>query len=273
MNDLKTRIRTDVIERQSRTDYVTLVLMAFMLGLHVTVIYLQIAHSLSFVLACAICCFIMNMSFTFWHECSHENLSSNRRLNIVTGIIASFFSFFPGYFARRREHLVHHRYEGIPGKDPVYYRIQNTNFYKFLWTAVVVNYLEKKPNEVPDSFMEISPLQKFIDRLTVGSVWCVIGVLVYAGFWQVAFATILIPRVFIFIYHGYVICFFPHFIHGCGYQKFRVFPRGFFFQAITMNQNLHGIHHFIPRVRWYNYKSVYQKYRGEFSENNIETRP
>lgn len=270
MSDLKTKIGSDIIEKQSRTDFITIALILGMLTLHAFVLYWQYLGQISFLLSTVVCCFIMNMSFTFWHECSHENLTRSRTLNQAVGILSSFFSFFPGYFARRREHLVHHKFEGIPGKDPVYYRIQNTSFLKFLWTAVVVNYLEKRPDEVPANFIPLTLKEKIIDKITVGLVWTIVLGLVIAGKWQVALATILIPRVFIFVYHGYVICFFPHFIPEGGYRKFRVYPYGLLTKIITMNQAYHGIHHYSPKVRWYNYPLVYRKYSEAFKENEIE---
>lgn len=270
MNDLKTRIGEAIIEKQSRTDYLTIFLIGIMLTLHGSVIYWQLMGYLSFLVATLACCLIMNMSFTFWHECCHENLSRNRMFNQSVGIITSFFSFFPGYYARRREHLVHHKFEGVPGKDPVYFRIQNTSFRKFLWTAVVVNYLENRPDEVPSTFLPLSRREKIIDKITVGLVWLVIFFLVSAGKWEVALATIVIPRVFIFIYHAYVICFFPHFVPEGGYRKYRAYPHGLLVRILTMNQAYHGIHHYSPKVRWYNYPLVHEKFKTSFSENEIE---
>ena len=74
--------------------------------------------------------FLMNLSFTTWHEASHGNFSRVVWLNRWLGIVASLYSLYPGYFARRREHLAHHRWEGDAQHDPVYPRIQ-TGFWAF----------------------------------------------------------------------------------------------------------------------------------------------
>ena len=52
---------------------------------------------------------LMNLSFTAWHEPAHRNFSRIRVLNDIAGIVASAGSVYPGYYARRWEHLVHHQ--------------------------------------------------------------------------------------------------------------------------------------------------------------------
>lgn len=270
MDELKAKLSTEVVDRQSKIDYLTLCLIAITTVAQTSLCYLQYHGMVSFTLGTLGACFLMNMSFTFWHECSHGNLSGNHRFNAMVGILSSFFSFFPGYFARRREHLIHHRFEGIPDKDPVYHRIQNTSFTWFVWTALKVNYFEKKPISVPPTFLPISPTEKWIDRLTVGSVYALCAWLFSRGHGDVALAAIVFPRVFIFLFHGYVICFFPHFMPSGGYQRFRIFPGNALLKLTTMNQCYHGIHHFYPKIRWYNYPAVYKKFHREFQSNNIE---
>ncbi|SVC57188.1 uncharacterized protein METZ01_LOCUS310042, partial [marine metagenome] len=82
--------------------------------------------TLPFWMAVVLGTLLMNLSFTAWHEPSHQNFSKFKWLNHIAGWIASVASIYPGYFARRREHLIHHRWAGDDVKDPVYPRIQST---------------------------------------------------------------------------------------------------------------------------------------------------
>jgi beta-carotene hydroxylase len=269
--NLKALIIENIIEKQNSMDYFTIFLFIVTAILQIMTLCFHYMGIIPFYASVIVSCFLMNLSFTFWHECSHGNLTNIKWLNTTIGILSSFFSYFPGYFTRKREHLIHHRFEGIANQDPVFFRIQNTNAVKFLFTALYVNYFRRPSSEVPAGFLSLTRSQIYIDKLTVATVSSIILWLFYVGSFHVALATIIIPRVFIFVFHGYVICFFPHFIkNNFGYQKFRVIPGNIIMRILTMNQNYHGIHHYIPRVRWYNYPLVLKKYRDLFSENNIE---
>lgn len=272
MKELKKHIFDDVIKSQSDIDHITISLMIFVFFAQVLVGYYQYIGQLSFFSSLILSCVFMNMSFTLWHECSHGNLSRYKALNDLCGIISSFFSFFPGYYARKREHLIHHKYEGDSERDPVYQRIQNTTTLRFIFTALISNYFsDKKVNAEEKSYMPLTNKQKLIDKITVLSAWCLVVLFLLTGRYDMSLSLLIIPRVFIFVFHGYVICFFPHYISpGKGYRKYRVRDGNFILKMLTMNQNYHGIHHFYPAIRWYNYPKVFKTYKDNLEQNNIE---
>ena len=104
---------------------------------------------------------LMNLSFTAWHEPSHQNFSKFKWLNNTAGWMASIASIYPGYFARRREHLIHHRWAGDIVKDPVYPRIQST-FLSFPKVLVDSNRKFDFKN-IPESFHPITIGQRIAD--------------------------------------------------------------------------------------------------------------
>ena len=198
--------------------------------------------------------FLMNLSFTAWHEACHGNLSKSRALNTAFGIATSFASIYPGYFARRREHLCHHRYEGDATQDPVYPRIQGS-LLSFPLRVVRANHTAGMRVPIPASFLPMTPLQTWADRISNLLAFSLLGV----GLLTHTFASIVwlwfVPRAIVFVAHAIYICHFPHVIPGGGYQVYRVRP-GRLLAALTMNQNLHGVHHRWPSIPWHRYGAV-----------------
>ena len=151
---------------------------------------------------------LMNLSFTAWHEPSHQNFSKFKWLNNVAGWIASLSSVFPGYFSRRREHLIHHRWAGDKLKDPVYSRIQST-FLSFPKSLVASNRRFNFQN-IPESFCAITKTQRIADQ---ASNWIAVVLIVgsiFYGFWEAVLWAWIVPRFFIFFIHAYLICYLPH---------------------------------------------------------------
>ncbi len=216
---------------------------------------------------------LMNLSFTAWHECSHRNFSRVRIFNDIAGVLAAVASTYPGYYARRREHLVHHRWEGIPGKDPVYYRIQ-TGFWRFPLEVLLVNWgPNKRTIDTPDSFHPIKPWMKVVDLLSNLFGLVLIGVSIYLGFWIALLAAWVIPRVIVFVLHAYYICYFPHHIDEGGYQVFRVRQLGFWIRFITVEQSFHGLHHKWPYIPWHQYSAVIKEYADDLDAHDIQVLP
>ena len=216
---------------------------------------------------------LMNLSFTAWHECSHRNFSRVKIFNDIGGVLAAAASCYPGYYARRWEHLVHHRWEGVPGKDPVYYRIQ-TNFWRFPLDVLLVNWgPNKRTIDIPDSFHPILPWMRVVDTLTNLSGLVAIGLSIYFGFWPALVAGWVIPRVIVFVLHAYYICYFPHHVDEGGYQLYRVRRLGFLGRFITVEQSFHGLHHKWPYIPWHQYSTVVQDYMDELPEHDVQVLP
>jgi beta-carotene hydroxylase len=204
---------------------------------------------------------MMNLSFTAWHEASHGNLSKSNFLNEVVGIVSSIFSAYPGYYARKREHLAHHRFEGIEGKDPVFERIQ-VSFLLFPFHLFKVILGSK--GRIPPEFLPMQKHQKWIDRFSILSflgfgVFCFI-----AGYGSSFLLIFLIPRAVVFWLHVFYICYFPHAVRdGKGYQKYRIISESKILYWFTMGQSLHGIHHYNSKIPWHRYV----EYLSEAKEN------
>ena len=197
---------------------------------------------------------LMNLSFAAWHEPSHGNFSSWETVNHAAGFLASFFSLYPGYFARRREHLIHHRWEGVPGKDPVYARIQ-TGFLGFPFRLAGLT-LKGQPLDVPVHFLPITSGQRFSDGLSTALVAGAVLLSFLFGFWKSLIGLWVLPRIAIFFLHAYYVFFFPHAMDGGGYEVHRVREGGFWLRFITVDQNYHGIHHRWPFIPWHRYREV-----------------
>ncbi len=248
-------------------DWKTLALIAAMAVGFPLIVWLHADGLLPFGVGLILATILMNASFTAWHEPAHGNFSSSERANQIAGVIASYASVYPGYFARRREHLIHHRWEGIPGKDPVYPRIQ-ANFWRFP-LRLIQTALKENPGEVPTSFLPVTPHQRFWDLLTFASTGGVVLASILMGFWVSVLGLWILPRVFVYLLHAYVICFFPHTVPGGGYEVYRIRPGGFWLRALTMGQNFHGIHHRWPFIPWHRYGEVLRDNRSEVEAAGI----
>jgi beta-carotene hydroxylase len=210
---------------------------------------------------------LMNLSFTAWHEPAHGNFSASAGLNAVAGFLASLASFYPGYFARRREHLVHHKFQGIPGKDPAYARVQAT-FWTFPLQLVRANYATG-PLDVAASFVPITPVQRLFDSISNVAVLGLVAGSIALGFWRSLLAAWILPRIVIFLVHAYTICFFPHSVPGGGYEIYRVREDGRWLSFLTVSQNLHGIHHKWPSIPWHRYRTVLRAARADLERAGI----
>ena len=211
---------------------------------------------------------LMNLSFTAWHESSHQNFSKFKWLNHVVGWIASLASIYPGYFARRREHLIHHRWAGDDAKDPVYSRIQST----FLSFPKVLVDSNRKFNfqNVPENFHPITRGQRIADLASNSLVAALVVSSIFYGFFNVVFWVWIVPRFFIFFIHAYFICYLPHAMEQGGYQVNRI-RRGRWIQRfISVEQNMHGIHHLWPWIPWHQYHNFKSLNSNTILESNIE---
>jgi beta-carotene hydroxylase len=249
----------DAAARRARPPLLDPPTTAVMLVMLVGFPLLVVAHHRGFVagwVAVVVGTVLMNLSFTAWHEPAHGNFSRSSRVNHVAGWLTSFGSVYPGYFARRREHLIHHKYQGVPGMDPVYARIQAT-----FWTfplRVLRSNLTGPTTAVPQSFVRLSRGQKAADAVSNGAVLVVLAASGLLGFWPSLLLAWIVPRAVVFWIHAYYVCFFPHSVPGGGYRVYRVRPSAWLPFA-TMGQNLHGLHHRYPSIPWHAYRAAWSR--------------
>jgi beta-carotene hydroxylase len=220
----------------------------------VTVMALHASGHMPLLVGLGINTFLMNLSFTAWHEACHGNLSKSRTVNTGFGIATSFASIYPGYFARRREHLCHHRYEGDATQDPVYPRIQGS-LLSFPLRLVRANHTAEMRVPIPASFLPMTPNQIWADRFSNLLAFSLLGVGLLTHTFASIFWLWFVPRAIVFLAHAIYICHFPHSIPGGGYEVYRVRPSRLL-AVLTMNQNLHGVHHRWPSIPWHRYGAV-----------------
>lgn len=196
-------------------------------------------------------CLLMNLSFTTWHECSHGNFSRHQWVNHSCGWLSSLFTLYPGYFARRREHLAHHRWEGDPELDPVYPRIQTSLFaFPFRLTLQAIT---REGNAIESSFMPLTSIQAWADRALLLAAAGTMVALIALGFGELVLWLLVFPRIVIFYLHAVYICWFPHHVEGGGFERYRVRRRGPLWALLTVGQWAHGVHHKNPSIPWHRY--------------------
>ncbi|NUM88049.1 MAG: fatty acid desaturase [Bdellovibrionales bacterium] len=204
---------------------------------------------------------LMNLSFTAWHEAAHGTLWRSARLNALVGILASLLSLYPGWFARRREHLAHHRYEGDPERDPVWARVQ-TGFWGFLPRLALL--LLRRHDPIPPDFLPITRAQRRIDRITVAGALMAMAAMAESGLTESALFVWVLPRAAVFVLHAVWICWLPHAVaNPPGFQVYRVRDDGVLGRFFLLGQDLHGIHHRWPEVPWHRYGAMTGAFRRE----------
>lgn len=211
-----------------------------------------------------------NLSFTLWHECVHNTLSSSRTFCSTVGVLLSFIMVYPGYFLLRRDHLLHHKYEGDPDKDPVYPRVQCRPWALPFHLARVILVNPQPPN--PES--RPKPGERVVDGL---------GYLLFAGVavlavlhgkgWLLLFSWVL-PRLIILPIHAFYVCYLPHSAHGpATYQKWRIVLRNPLTRYLTLYHSYHGLHHIWPTIPWYRYRRTFEDRRADLEAKGVEILP
>lgn len=211
-----------------------------------------------------------NFSFTLWHECVHNTLSSSRAFCSAVGVLTSFTMFFPGYFSLRRDHLLHHKHEGDPEKDPVYPRVQCRPWafpFHLAWT-ILFNPQPRNPESRPKAAELGADLLGYLvfAGLAAGAVLLGKGgVLLFA--W-------VLPRLVILPIHAFYVCYLPHSAHGSStYQRWRIVLRTPLTRYLTLYHSYHGLHHVWPAVPWHEYQSTFRERRAELEAKGVEILP
>jgi beta-carotene hydroxylase len=232
-------------------------------------VVLHHAGAVAFWPALAAATLLMNLSFTAWHEPAHGSFSRSRRWNDAAGVVASLASVYPAYFARRREHLVHHRWEGVSGKDPVYARIQATPWsFPFRLIAAARVRLD-----VPSTFVPETRWQRRADRVSNALALAVVVASLASGWWESVVGLWILPRAIVFWVHAYYVCLLPHSVPGGGFRLYRVRAGGggLLLRLLTLEQTYHGVHHRWPSIPWHAYARVARARGGALAEDGIET--
>ena len=246
------------MKTQQTIDWRTLTLGAVMIeGL----IWASLRHAsgdLPTIWACVLGTVFMNLSFTAWHESSHQNFSLKQGWNTAFGVLMSFASIYPGYFARRREHLAHHRFEADAVRDPVYARIQ-CSLWAFPFRLFLTIFDRSWLKALPANFVPMTTAQVWADRVSNLLAFGGLALAWRLGYGATALWVWFIPRAIVYGLHAVYICWFPHHKEGGGYQVYRIIsPRSWAWWA-TMGQSLHGMHHRWPSIPWHGYSQAFRE--------------
>jgi beta-carotene hydroxylase len=251
----------------SRLDAATLGLFAIYLSLHVANLTLTFAGLLPLPVAFLVGLAAFNLSFTIWHECVHNTVASSRWICSVIGSLTAFIMIYPGYFFQRREHLLHHKYEGDPEKDPVFYRVQCT---PWMFPIHLLLATLRSPQPVNPE-RQFRPGELWSDR--AGYVFClaIVVAVLAKGMWAPLLAAWIMPRVMMIPIHAFYVCYLPH--HGRGaymYQTYRIVLRNPVTNYLTLFHAYHGLHHIWPGIPWHRYRQTFYARRKELEARGVE---
>ena len=208
-----------------------------------------------------------NLTFTIWHESVHNTISTSRAFCTIVGVATSFFMFLPGYFTLRREHLMHHKYQGDPERDPVYPRVQCRPWLFPLRLLLVVLWDPQPAN--PER--RLSWGERIVDGLTLAAFLAAAGGAAAAGYAKEVLAVWIAPRLLIAPIHAFYVCFLPHAAGGPEfYRTFRIVLRNPFTRYLTMYHSFHGLHHLWPNIPWHRYRRVFNERRAELESQGVE---
>jgi beta-carotene hydroxylase len=93
---------------------------------------------------------------------------------------------------------------------------------------------------------------------------------IFFGFFKAVLWVWIIPRVCIFFIHAYFICYLPHAMEHGGYQVKRVRQTGWLQRFISIEQNMHGVHHAWPWIPWHQYNNFISLNSDTTLKENIE---
>jgi beta-carotene hydroxylase len=214
----------------------------------------------------AISLLAFNLSLTLWHECVHNTVFRSHGACTGAGILVSLLLLFPGYFALRRDHWMHHKHQGDPERDPVYPRVQCRPWafpFRLAWAAL----FPLKPM-TPEHRLTIG------ERLGDAANYVIVAGLaagsVVTGLWPVLVFAWVLPRIVIFPIHAFYVCYLPHSGFGRNvYETYRIVLRNPLTRYLTLYHSFHGLHHLWPTVPWHAYRRTFQERRAELEERGV----
>ena len=222
-----------------------------------------IAMTVAFVVGLA----AFNLSFTIWHECVHNTVARNRHISGLIGRITALLLVYPGYSTLKRDHLLHHKYQGSPDLDPVYPRVQCS---PWMFPVHLVRTLAfgRQPDP-PEGPLPASERLKDVAGYVMWAAGAVIAAL--AGWGPALLVAWVIPRLVILPIHSFYVCYLPHAPDGPRvYQTYRVVLRTPLTRYLTLYHSFHGLHHLWPSVPWHRYRAVFVSRRQLLERHGVE---
>ena len=206
------------------------------------------------------------MAYTPLHEAAHNNISANGRgrwVGELCGYIAAQLVILP-HSIHRHEHMAHHRYTNVPGKDPDYLATHMSGGP----LALVVGTGRFFVNALTWALREECTSTTRGDRIGFA-----VELLIAYG-WRIALMTQmpLLDGVLLFV-GGYVVALF-FLVYWFAYRPHHPYEESARYRNTSsliaprwmkpvrwfwLGQDLHSIHHLFPRVPFYRYRELHNE--------------
>ncbi len=205
----------------------------------------------------------IHIAFTIWHEAAHGNVSRNRMVNNVVGVLGM-FPYLTPYFFQRYVHLDHHKYLNVPNEDPNLIYADGPFWQLPIRYLRAFAYARDKLQADPRS-----PGMRLSDRLVGLVLLCVWLVALATGhvldlvlLWLVPFA---VAKVIMDWYVNYL----PHVgLPAHRYLGTRIVDVGWV-TPLVLQHNYHAIHHLWPGIPWHRYLRTYADKRDFLVEKHV----
>lgn len=215
--------------------------------------------------------------FTPLHEAVHGAISGThqnlRWLNTLIGRISGFFMVID-FAAYKEFHLRHHRHTNDPNRDPEYFLKANNKLSGFMRSMFMIHYFQylffKEARWHLNKPGNATRIMKTIGFYTV-----------LFALWALMYSRGYLPELLIlwilpsYLATGILLFLFAHLPHTDSQEQYKdtsliQFPSRFakLGEWLMMQQNYHLIHHIMPKLPFYQYKSAYYQLKDELENQN-----
>jgi fatty acid desaturase len=213
--------------------------------------------------------FILSSFLNAAHDRLHRAQSGHRTLNHLTGLLWC-TPIFLNYTVFRIKHLLHHKYNGVPGdteREPEFhslssYLVELTGF--ALWNGTVISFVRMCRGNYPPFLGSDKQRQEANRDNGLVALWGLIVVTLTLNFTSLMFALFWGPLLF---YPAWVIiCSLPEHYHLRGTsdvtQNTRTITSNAVVRFFLWNANYHADHHANPTIPTINLHAFYTRTKG-----------
>jgi beta-carotene hydroxylase len=227
---------------------------------------LFIANVLVYIIVVVIASFASYSQFTVTHESVHANVSRNKYVNDIIGIISSFWlGPFSNWFGFKMHHLVHHRETNDLEHDPDMwcskYGYGGEKYILVRWMTLDFYYLYAFITDLIGNKMKRYDIYKVLLNHFV-SIYILYWALSTFGFFAIMQYWVL-PSRFAITFLSFAFDYLPHYPHDFKKRENRYKTTSYiacpwfiklFLSPISFYQDYHLIHHDNPSIPFYKYK-------------------
>ena len=231
-------------------DLGTLGLLAVMHGLLVVNVAVYVTAPVALPVHMFVSALAVHLAFTVWHEAAHLNVSSQKWVNHLVGVLGM-IPYMTPYFIQRWVHLRHHSRLNEPDDPNLIYATGSFRTILFRYPRAVAygrEVMRNDPRSRPEQLADIC--------------WVVTLVSIYASAWWFGYLfdivmLWLIPAVAAKLVMDWYINYIPHVgLPPHRYLGTRIFDVAWL-TPLVLGHNYHAIHHLWPDVPWHRYRSVF----------------